>query len=75
MKKLIIFLIRQRLGLKIGERFQFANQHSVLEFYYFTDSALMKMHIHNRTSIHTLSGVSLNWLLDERCEIRKVDAA
>lgn len=75
MKKLIIFLIRQRLGLKIGERFQFANQHSICEFYYFTDSALMKIRIHNGVSTHTLSGASLNWLLDDKCEIRKVNAA
>lgn len=75
MKKLIVFLIRRRLGLKIGERFQFANQHSILEYYYFTDSALMKIKIHKGTSFHEHSGVALNWLLSDDCEIRKVGAA
>ena len=72
MKKLIIFLIRQRLGLKIGERFQFANQHSICEYYYFTDSALMKMKIRKGTAFHEHSGVALNWLLNDDCEIRKL---
>ena len=72
MKKLIILLLRLRLGLKVGERFQFTNQHSICEYYYFTDSALMKIHISRGSSYHTPSGVSLNWLLDDKCKIRKL---
>ena len=71
LKKLIVYLIRRRLGLKLGERFQFTNQHSICEYYYFTDSALMKIRILDGTSIHTPSGVSLNWLLSDKCEIRR----
>ena len=67
MKRFIIFLIRKRLGLKKNELFRFSNQ---LEqsVYYFTDTALMKIkhgYIDN-------SGVSLNWLLDDECEIEKM---
>ena len=75
MKKLIIFLIRQRLGLKIGERFQFANQNEMNneQYYFFTDSALMKIWTSRGSGREYIShsGVSLNWLLDDRCEIRK----
>lgn len=76
MKKLIIFLLRLKLGLKIGEQFQFANQHSENDYYFFTDSALMKKHISKRGRDYiTPSGVGLNWLLSEDCEIRKAGAA
>ena len=75
MKKLIIFLIWQRLGLKLGERFQFANQNENNEnqYYFFTDSALMKIWTSKATGRELIShsGVSLNWLLDDSCEIRK----
>ena len=78
-QKLIIFLIRQRLGLKIGERFQFTNQNEMNneQYYFFTDSALMKIWTNRNSGREYIShsGVALNWLLDDRCEIRKVDAA
>lgn len=70
MKKLVIFLIRYRFGLKEGERFQFTNQKSN-DIYYFTDVSLMKIkHVDGCKT--ELSGVSLNWLLDDQCEIRRV---
>lgn len=74
MKKLIVFLVRLCLGLKIGERFQFTNQHSEFDYYFFTDTALMKKHIHRNKRDYDYiepSGVSLNWLLSDDCEIRK----
>lgn len=66
MRRLILFLIRRHLGLKKGELFQFANQKSNA-VYYFDDHAIMKDWHH----ITTPSSVSLNWLLDPECEIKK----
>lgn len=70
-KKLVIFLIRKRLGLKKGEHFKFANQVSKNNTYYFTDDAVMK-HIPGFVTDYK-SSVSLNWLLNDECEIVRVD--
>lgn len=67
MKRLILFLVRKKLGLKKYEMFQFINQKSNA-MYYFTENGLMKLW-HGQT---TLSGVSINWLLDDECTIAKV---
>ena len=67
MKLLIIFLIRWRLGLKKYEGFRFTNQKSTA-VYYFTRERLIK-YWHGA---HYFSGVSLNWLLSDECEIEKV---
>lgn len=69
MRRLIIFLIRKRLGLKTYEKFQFANQKSPVDVYYFTETEIRKLEI-GRNMI--LSSVSLNWLLSDECEIVKV---
>ena len=47
------------------------------QYYFFTDSALMKIWTNKNSGREYIShsGVALNWLLDDRCEIRKVDAA
>ena len=69
MRRLIIFLLRKNLGLKKYENFKFIGQKSDA-VYYFTESNVMK-----RWRGHTtLSGVSVNWLLDDECQIEKVDA-
>lgn len=67
MKRLIILLVRKRLGLKEREPFQFVNQRSNA-VYYFTEDAVMKAW---RGDVEK-SGVSLNWLLDDECEIKKL---
>ena len=67
MRKLVIFLIRKRMGLKKREKFKFVNQKSDA-VYYFTDEFLMK-YWHGQTM---LSGVSINWLLDNDCEIERI---
>lgn len=67
MVRLIIFLVRKHLGLKKYEYFQFVNQKSDA-MYYFTDTAVMKMD----TGLPKQSSVSLNWLLNDKCEIRRV---
>lgn len=69
MRRFVIFLIRKHLGLKKYENFRFVNQKSDA-VYYFTESSLMKRW-HGQT---LLSGVSINWLLDNECEIEKVGA-
>lgn len=67
MRRFVIFLIRKKLGLKKYEKFKFVNQKSDA-VYYFTESNVMKFW-HNQT---VLSGVSVNWLLDDDCEIERV---
>ena len=66
MRRLVIFLIRKKLGLKKYENFRFVGQKSDA-VYYFTECAVMKRW-RDQT---TLSSVSLNWLLDKDCEITK----
>lgn len=66
MKKLIIFLIRKRLGLKKGVRFRFTNQKDRC-FYYFDNEQLNK-EIWSKGRIR-VSDVSLNWLLSDDCRI------
>lgn len=68
MRKIVIFLIRKKLGLKKYEKFRFIGQKSNA-VYYFTECNLMK-HWRNQTM---LSGVSVNWLLDQDCQIERVD--
>ena len=68
MKKFIVYLIRKRLGLKTYEMFQFVGQKTDAK-YYFTDDAVMKVWY----GFTEKSGVSLNWLLDENCEIKRID--
>lgn len=69
MNRLIIFLVRKRLHLRKYEYFQFANQNSEA-IYYFTETNVMK----NWHGVLTPLNVSLNWLLDKDCKIRKLDS-
>ena len=73
MKRLIIFLVRKKLGLKKGEHFRFANQASRYNTYYFTDDAVMKHFGRWKGADDVKSSVSLNWLLDDECKIVKVE--
>ena len=63
-KKLIIFLVRRRLKLRVGDFFIFSNQktHSI---YWFEKDRLMKM----ENGVIQHSTVSLNWLLNDDCII------
>lgn len=61
--RLIIFLIRIRLGLKVGECFQFKNQKSNA-VYFFTRTGITKCW----RGLYVESGISLNWLLDSECK-------
>lgn len=64
-KRLIIFLIRKRLGLNPYQKFRFSNQKSY-DIYYFTETALMKV---TETNDRCVSSVSLNFLLSDQCDI------
>ena len=74
--RLIVFLIRLKLGVKKLERFRFENQKSKNDFYYFSRDCLIKAKAVNyEYGVYhefELSGVSLNWLLDKDCKITKV---
>ena len=71
--RLIIFLVRIKLGVKKYEKFQFTNQRSDKDFYYFTEDIFWKKE-HDEEGKATIdrSHVSLNWLLDPECKIRKI---
>ena len=72
-RQTVIFLIRKKLGLKAYEGFQFVNQKSITDWYMFTDYEVLKV-TDNDTYIHP-SSVSLNWLLDDKCKIKKIDSS
>lgn len=61
--KLIIFLVRIKLGLKKYVCFQFSNQKSNA-VYFFTSTGIKKYW----NGVMVESGISLNWLLDPECE-------
>lgn len=68
MNKLILFLVRRKLGLKKFERFKFNNQKEDV-VYYFGNKKIIK---ESKKYGKQPSGVSLNWLLDTECKIVKV---
>lgn len=73
MVQIIIFLIRTRLGLKKGERFQFANQVSDTNRYYFSSTQLMKEVVSKHGCYELPSNIKLNYILSDKCEIVKCE--
>lgn len=72
MKKLIIFLIRRRLHLRKNQKFRFCNQKTD-NIYYFTSDRLIKIpEDSGKVPRREKSLVSLNWLLDDDCEIELI---
>lgn len=65
MKRLIIYLIRRRLGIPKDVWFRFTNQKNRCEMYVFESDCLIKK---DKYGNFVLSGVSLNWLLDDDCK-------
>jgi hypothetical protein len=65
-KRLVFFLVRKRLGLKLREAFQFVGQKSNAVYYFAEDVIMKAWHGHIEPS-----GVSLNWLMNDECEIKK----
>lgn len=68
--RIVIFLIRIKLGLKKNQKFQFANQKSAMNVYYFTETHIMKCDYTGRKKEVRPSSVSLTWLLSDECEIK-----
>ena len=66
-KKLIIFLLCKKLGIKKYDTFRFDNQRSKLNVYYFTDDKLLKIDVENQKIRE--ANVRLNWLLDDDCKV------
>lgn len=67
LNRLIIFLLRKKLGLKKHDTFFFTNQRVAEDRYYFIDDALMKYD--SKENVLYKAHVSLNWLLDKDCSI------
>lgn len=65
-RRLVIFLVRKKLGLKLFEPFRFVNQKTDA-VYLFTKHELLK-----DEGVISAAGVSLNWLLHDECEIQKL---
>lgn len=73
LKRLILFLVRKKLGVKKFEAFRFTNQKSTHDWYYFGNYSLVKCEYNNDLNgDFKPAGVSLNWLLDDNCKIRKL---
>lgn len=76
LRKLIIFLVRKKLGLKKYQTFRFNNQNSYRVRYYFNSAGLYKIPFYTSTGqfyYKELSGVSLNYLLSDKCKITKLN--
>lgn len=70
-KYIVIFLIRIKLGLRKYEHFQFVGQKNSHDYYFFTNIGLVKYV--SSTCCFKASHVGLNWLLDDECEIKKLN--
>ena len=71
MDKLIVFLVRRKLGVKKCEYFRFTNQKST-DVYFFVGNRLYK-HLGGNMFNYRESSVSLNWLINPNCKIEKVE--
>ena len=73
LQKLIIFLIRKKLGLRKLQMFRFDNQNSYSVRYYFDSLYLYKIVYRSGKPItyKRLSEVSLNYLLSDKCKITR----
>lgn len=70
-RRIVIFLVRKKLGLKAYEGFRFDNQKSETDWYMFTDDEVLKVTYNDHYICQ--SSVSLNWLLDGECKVHKID--
>ena len=71
---IILFFIRLKLGVKKFKKFQFTNQRSEYDVYYFDHFGLNKIE-YDKYGMPCFrpANVSLMWLLNDECEIKKVD--
>lgn len=68
-EKIIMYLLRKKHKLKENERFIFLNQKNKKDQYYFNKTRIMKVW---DIGFVTPSNVSINFLLSNKCKIRKV---
>lgn len=83
MRRLIMFLIRRKLGVKKFEYFMFANQKSD-DIYYIDSLNLMKISSHDthgkksyrdhplyegRHAKYSRSSASFNWIMSDECKV------
>lgn len=66
MERIIIFLIRKRLGLKKYQRFYLKNQADKTDRYYFTEYDLQKETVWCGYKVSHQSNIRLNFLLSDR---------
>lgn len=66
--RLILFLVRRKLGVRDYEEFRFKNQKSNA-IYWIAKDGVWKLWSGGLTKSH----VSLNWLLADECEITKLE--
>lgn len=71
MDKLILFLVRRKLGIRKYKGFMFTNQKSD-DTYFFSGNRLYKLIDGNPLNVKE-STVSLNWLINRDCKIVEVD--
>lgn len=70
MTKLILLMVRLKLGLKKYEKFQFCNQKNKKNFYYISGSQIHRVEVKGKSNyVDGKSNVSLNWLIDNDCKI------
>lgn len=68
-RRIVLFLIRLKLGVRIHERFRFTNQKNP-DIYFFTKRHLKKAVPYAENKYwYTRSDVGINWLLDENCKV------
>ncbi len=72
-RRLVLFLVRKKLGLKKYEHFKFANQQSETTYYAFDDTCIWKIVLADHgIEYFQPSNVSLNYLLSTECEVVKL---
>lgn len=70
LRRLILFWIRRKLGVRKYKRFRFTNQKS-RDYYYFNDYGLCKSCPGSLEIVK--SKVSLNWLINDDCSVILVE--
>jgi hypothetical protein len=72
MTRLIMFLLRLKLGVKKYEVFTFTNQ-KTKNGYYFDTHTIYRIRYIGIDCLIEPSDVSINWLLNPCCEIERVE--
>lgn len=71
MTRLILFLVRLKLGVRKNEHFRFDNQ-KTSNIYFITPYEVLKIHEDGNRVTVSPSRVGINWLLSPMCVIEKV---